>query len=294
MLTDKIPPAPSQAETDIVLAAINEKLSTKTFDPNNHQLMKQMVESFADSRGMVRLGLAEAFGVIGDTASPFLLQGLANHPNPVVRRACAKSLTLIGDLKAIPTLLHAFLNDEDTVVQGSSVAALAKTGEASASALLEILASPEHPESTKGHAAWALAFIGAKAKQQLYEAFSSDDPEVRAAVVGAIANIAEELQEEQAFNILINALTDNTSAVRIEAAAALGKINYQPALINLIELLNHTEGESRKAAALALMKMGDRTTLEPLQTALTQETEEAIKPVLKLAIAQIDKTSNNP
>ncbi|MDJ0735010.1 MAG: HEAT repeat domain-containing protein [Nostocaceae cyanobacterium] len=281
----------AQAETDALISTVNEQITLHTFDTNDRQLIKRMVESFADSRGMTRLRIAETLGDIGEGATPVLLEALANHPNPVVRRACAKTLTLIADPKAIPTLVHAFLNDEDTVVQGSSVGALARTGEPAVPELLKILESPEHPESIKGHAAWALAFIGAEAKEHLYKALSSDSDEVRAAVVGAIAKVAQDDPQTGAFDILINALGDAAESVRSEAAAALGNLAYKPAVPHLLPLLEHPEAESRKSAALALMKIRDTTAIEPLETALSKEQEAGVQSVIKLAIAQIQKPS---
>ena len=280
-----------QAQTDALLQMVNEQIALHTFDPNDHQLLKQMVEGMGDSRGMVRLGFAQALGEIGKPATPFLLEALSHHPNPVVRRAAAKTLTLIADPIAIPDLLHALLNDQDTVVQGSAVGALAQIGEAAVPALLDILASPEHPESIKGHAAWALAFMGVQAKEHLYRELNSDSAEVRAAVVGAIAKIAPEDSDGGAFNILVNALTDPAENVRCEAAAVLGNLAYRPAIPNLVELLHHPDWESRKAAALALMKIRDSAALAPLQAALTQEPEVAVQKVIKLAISQIEKLS---
>ena len=65
---------------------------------------------------MVRLSLAETLGSIGKPATPFLLEALAHHPNSVVRRASAKTLTLICEAIArTTTLLEAFLQDEDQV-----------------------------------------------------------------------------------------------------------------------------------------------------------------------------------
>ncbi|HAX79170.1 MAG TPA: glycosyl transferase family 2 [Cyanobacteria bacterium UBA11372] len=279
----------SHAETDALLASVKEQLDLETFNPDNHQLLKQMVECLGDTRGLVRLSLAQTLGEIGDPATPFLLEALANHPNVVVRRASAKTLTLICDPKTVPNLVHAFLNDEDTVVQGSAVGALARTGEAAVPVLLEILASPENSETTKGHAAWALAFIGAQAKEYIYPAIASDSPEVRSAVVGAIAKVAQESPDPQAFDLLVNALTDSDANVRCEAAAVLGNLAYQPAIPNLAELLHHPDWETRKASALALMKVGDRAAIEPLQAALSQESETAVQQVLKLAIAQLER-----
>ncbi|MEH1920932.1 HEAT repeat domain-containing protein [Nostoc sp.] len=279
----------SHVETDALFAVVSEQLSLNTFNSDDQELLKRMVESMGDSRGMVRLSFAEALGKIGKPATPLLMEAVANHPNPVVRRASAKTLTLIADPIAVPTLVNALLNDEDTVVKTSAVGGLAKIGEAAVPALLKILASTEYPESAKGHAVWALGFIGADAKEYLYQEINSDSDEVRAAVVGAIAKIAQESNEEGAFNILVNALTDPSEIVRCEAAAALGSLTYQPAIPHLVELLHHTDWETRKAAALALMKIGDRTSLEPLQAALTNEGEAAVQAVIKLAISQIER-----
>jgi bilin biosynthesis protein len=279
----------SQAKTDAILAAVNEQLGLNSFNPDDHELLKQMIESMGDSRGMIRLSFAEALGKVGKPATPLLMEAVANHPNPVVRRASAKTLTLIADPIAVPTLVNALLNDEDTVVKTSAVGGLAKIGEAAVPALLQILASNEYPESAKGHAVWALGFIGAEAKEHLYREINSDSADVRAAVVGAIAKIAEEGTEEGAFQILVNALTDSSLMVRCEAASALGSLAYQPAIPNLVELLHHPDWETRKAAALALMKIGDRTALEPLQAALTKEEKAGVQAVIELAISQIER-----
>ncbi|MBE9115633.1 HEAT repeat domain-containing protein [Lusitaniella coriacea LEGE 07157] len=279
----------SQAKVDKLVRRVNEQQASNTFDSTDRATLKQLVESFADSRGMVRLRIAETLGEIGKPAVPELVEGLTHHSNPVVRRACAKTLTLIADPSSIPSLIDALLKDEDTVVKGSSVGALARIGEASVPVLIEILASSQHPESMKGHAAWALAFIGAEAKEAIYQEISSDFATVRAAVVGAISNIAEGDPEERAFKILVNSLEDPAVNVRSEAAAALGKLNYQPAIPKLLESLHHENGETRKSAALALMKMGDRATIEPLQNAMTEESEESVKKAIALAISQIER-----
>lgn len=277
----------SPEETESLLHKVNEQLVTETFDKNDRLLLKQMVESLGDSRGMIRLGFAEALGKVGQPAVPFLLEALSNHTDPVVRRAAGKTLTLIADPSAVPVLINALLYDEDTVVKGSAVGALARTGEAAVPALLDILASSEHPESIKGHAAWALAFIGASAKEILYQEISSPSAVVRAAVVGGIAKVAQDAPEEKAFSILIQALADSDEMVRTEAAAVLGNLSYQPAAPYLIELLDHVDGESRKAAALALMKIGTPSAINPLQLALSQEAEGTVRRVLELAISQI-------
>lgn len=282
----------SPEEIDAFLASARKEVVQQTFDPNDTQRLKLMVECLGDSRGMVRLGFAETLGQIGKPATPFLIEALGNHPDPVVRRASAKTMTLIADPETISPLVHALLNDEDTVVKGSSVGALARIGKAAVPALLDILGSAEYPESTKGHAAWALAFIGPEAKEYLYREVNSEQVAVRAAVVGAIAKIAQDSGEEEALNILLTALGDSSEIVRTEAAAVLGNLAYKPAVPRLVELLNHpTSGETRKAAALSLMKIRSHSALVPLQTAWEQESEADIKQIIKLAITQLERQS---
>jgi bilin biosynthesis protein len=282
----------AQAQTDAFIQWVTEQISLETFDPNNQDLLMQLVESFSDARGMVRLRIAETLSDIGEPATPFLLKALESHSNPVVRRAAAKTLTLIADPLAIPTLLHALIHDEDTVVKGSSIGALARIGEPAVITLLDLLSSPEHSESIKGHAAWALAFIGAEARDHLYAAMNSDSLDVRCAVVGAIANLAQETQETKAIEILFTALKDPASEIRIESASALGKLSQQPAAIaQLIPVLQDLDPEVRKTAALSLMKLGDRSVLPDLQAALSRENEVHIRPVIQLAMTQLEKRS---
>lgn len=279
----------SPEETDILLAKVKQETIDKTFDTSDRKTIQQMVECMGDTRGMVRLGFAESLGRVGQPAIPFLVEALSHHGNEVVRRAAAKTLTLISDPVTIPPLLTAFLNDADQVVRNSSVGALARIGEQSVSPLLEILASPDNDETIKGHAAWALAFIGSKGKETIYQAYNSEIEEVRGAVVGAISKIAEEQAEEKAFSLLLQSLSDSSVNVRSEAAAALGNLAHKPAIPQLLELLKLPEPESRKSAALALMKIGDSSSIEILQKALSEESDSAVKPVIQLAINQLSR-----
>jgi bilin biosynthesis protein len=162
-------------------------------------------------------------------------------------------------------------------------------GEASVPVLLQILATPEHPESTKGHAAWALAFIGPEAKAYLYREIHSESEAVRTAVIGAIAKIAQDSPDAEAFTLLLQALDDTSETVRCEAAAVLGNLAYRPAVPRLIDLLGHGEGETRKAAALSLMKIKDQSAIIPLERALEREPAGGIQQILKLAITQLQK-----
>jgi bilin biosynthesis protein len=278
-----------QAENDVLVQAVNEQITLDTFEPSD-RLLRQLVQGLGDPRGLVRLRFAETLGEIGEPATPFLVEALATCSDVVLRRAAAKTLTIIADSSAVPALLQAFLNDEDTVVRSSSAGALARTGEAAVPALLEILASTEHSEDIKGHAAWALAFIGSEATEYLYKALRSDSLDVRCAVIGAIAHVAQEQSDEKSCNVLVSALTDPESLIRAEAAAALGQVNYPPAIPHLILAMQDSDVEVRKAAVSSLGKFGNSSVLEPLQRALNDPTE-VVRTLAKLAIAQIERQS---
>jgi bilin biosynthesis protein len=276
-----------QATHDALLELVEEQITLETLDVSDQNLLQRLVEGLGDPRGLIRLRFAETLGEIGEPATPLLRNALASHANVVVRRAAAKTLTLIGDSSAVPTLLHSFLNDEDTVVRSSSAGALARTGEAAVPALLDILASKEQPEDTKGHAAWALAFIGSEAAEYLYKALDSDSIDVRCAVIGAIAHVAQERGDEKSCGILITALTDPETIIRTEAASVFAQVNYPPAIPHLILATKDADLEVRKAAVSSLGKLGGQSEIEPLRSAL-QDPETVVQVLAKLAIAQIE------
>lgn len=281
----------AQQQVDRNVADITHKLLHKTFDPQTDaELLGELVENFSDSRGLTRMAIAEALAEVGKPASPYLIPAIARHPDPVVRRAAAKTMTLIADRAAIPTLIHALLNDEDTVVHGSAAGALARMGEEAVPELLSILANPATPQITIGHVAWALAFIGAEASEPIYAAIDSDSPEVRGAVIGAISNIAENHPEPRAFMLLLNALQDPSQSVRSEAASAIAKIKYRDGIPHLLQLFNSQEAEDCKAAALALMKLGAPEAVQPLEDRLAATSDESLTKILTLSLDQIRRS----
>jgi bilin biosynthesis protein len=114
-------------------------------------------------------------------------------------------------------------------------------------------------------------------------------------VIGALAKVVQEEPsqlglETERLKSLVQALDDEAAMVRCEAAAALGNCAYPPAVPRLINLLHHPDWETRKAVALALMKMGDCQALSPLRAACLEESDTAVQKVLRLAISQLEKT----
>jgi bilin biosynthesis protein len=268
--------------TDALIAQVTEQITNLQFDGSDRVLLQRMVdEGLGDTRGVVRLRFASTLGEIGDAATGVLVEALAHHPNEVVRRAAGKTLTLIGDPSAVPTLLHAFL-------RSSAVGALARSGEIAVPELLKILDSSEADETIKGHAAWALAFIGAEAAEYLTPALKSDSLDVRCAVLGAIVKVVQEQPSEKLVNVMVAALTDPVALIRSEAASGLGQIVHPPAIPHLILACRDTDVNVRKAAVNALGKVGDATAIGPLTTALG-DAENVVQVLAKVALAQLER-----
>lgn len=275
--------------TDALIDVVSQQIELLTFDPTDSALMGRLIDSCADPREEMRLQLVELFGEIGEEATPVLVNALSVHPNPLVRRVCAKSLARLGDPDAIPALIQALLNDTDPIAQSSASGALARMGEPAVPPLLEVIASPAYPDAQKGQAVWALSCLGDSAADQLYAAAESNSPTVRCAVMGAIASLAKHQHPPSSgINLLLNGLHDPNEAVRLEAASGLGALRYYNATADLVPLLNDPDPEIRKTTALALGSLKDPASFQPLQTLLT-DPSDVVRPVIQWAIQQVKK-----
>jgi len=312
----------TQAKVDKLIRYVNEQIELLSFDQPDPALLQQMIQSLVDPRRAARISLVESLSEIGEPATPFLLEGLCGHPEPVVRRACCNALTNIGDETAVAGLVAALTSDEDISVKSAAAGALAKVGAPAFNAIRDVLASDEVSESSKGHAAWAMATMSSEVSQQrLYRVMNDPSPAVRVAVVGAIAQLAQKQiaqkqiaqkqiaakppqskspqpkPNEQANNtlsILTEALSDPAADVRIEAAAHLARLNCQKAYQPLVACLKDPDWEVRKAAVLALGKLGNKETGGETVEAiahLKNDTETAVQRVAVLVTEQLQAAS---
>jgi bilin biosynthesis protein len=277
---------PAQITTDELLRTVNTQMALHSFDADTAVLQRIIEEGLGDTRGVIRLRAAETLGEIGEPATPQLIDALLNNANVTIRRAAAKSIALIEDPTAVPALLHAFLHDPDTVVHGSAVGALARIGEVAVPALLEIIADDSNPETTKGHAGWALAFVGAAAAEYLYPALNHESIDVRCAVISAFSHLAQEKGDLQACEILVKTLQDPAEILRCEAAAALGQVNYAGAVEPLIRSMQDPDVDVRKAAVSSLGKVGNTATIPYLEAAL-QDPLPVISVLARIALQQL-------
>ncbi len=316
---DRAPDSPeAQARVDQLIDYINGKIELLTFDDPAPFLLRQMVQCFVDPRRATRLNLVESFSQIGEPATPFLLEGVANHSESVVRRACCNALTNIGDPASVSVLVNSLLTDPDIGVKSAAAAALAKVGAPAFDALREMLASETASESCKGHAAWAMAAMSSEVSERLYCTMNDPSAAVRTAVIGAITQFIQTQTAQQAepgslglpqpqsdplqvaavkttrpetlqraLTMLTEALNDQSSEVRIEAAANLARLGCQKAYQPLIACLKDPTASVRKAAALALAKLGNPEAIEAIAL-LRRDVEESVQRTAAVAIDQLN------
>ena len=280
----------NQDEASQLAEELKQQLRRGEIPADDSSSIERMVAGLGDPRGLMRLTFAESLRVVGQAAVPSLCRALADHESVTVRRAAAKTLTLIEDPRALPVLLQALLNDPDPVVQGSAVGAMAAVGEEAIDNFLQVLINPASSAMQLGLASWGLAFVGARAPDALRKAAASDHPEIRCAAIAALGDQIQSLGDQEARGLVENALADVDTDVRAEAATLLGKLHNPDWAAPLLEpLLSDLQSQVRKNAALSLMKLQATDSQAALTTCLQKEQQDDVKAVFSLAINQLSQ-----
>ena len=256
-------------------------------DPESIQLM---IAGLGDPRGLLRRRFSEGLGSVGLAAVPALCQAMLTSDQVTVRRAAAKTLNLIGDPNTLPQLLKAFLSDTDSVVQGSTMGAMAGMGERATASILSVVENTNSSEMQIGLANWALSLIGDQAPNVLRQAAQSDNSNVRKSAFIALGSQIQTLDSNEDLNVIINALADSCSEIRAEAVTFLGKMDDAESSSNMIKpLLSDSDAWVRKNSALALMKLRSTSSIEAIEERIGSEKDEIVLNVFKLAVDQLQK-----
>ena len=269
---------------------LKRKLADQETPESDQGSIQQMIRGLGDHRGALRLTFAQSLGNVGEEAIPYLCDALKNDPNVIIRRASAKTLNLIGSKKALPNLVDAFKTDQDPVVQGSSAGAMATIGAPAIDELLKILVDPGCTAFQVGLINLALSFIGAKAPDAFNQATLSENIEIRIAAITVLAEQIQARTNSSAKKALLNALSDDASEVRAEAATMAGKtLEPEDASNQLCTMLRDESDQVRKNTSLALMKMEATNAIERIKDAINTETNEQVKSVMTVAVNVLEK-----
>ena len=124
----------------------------------------------------------------------------------------------------------------------------------------------------------------------LQSATSSNNPEIRIAALSALAEQAQKQENNQVRLLILNALKDQNSEVRAEAATIVGKsMDQEDAACHLHALLKDENTQVRKNTALSLMKMESMISIDSIKQAIEEETDEQVKGVMIVAKNQLAK-----
>ena len=269
---------------------LKRKLAEQETPESDQASIQQMIRGLGDHRGALRLTFAQSLGNVGEEAIPYLCDALKNDPNVIIRRASAKTLNLIGSKKALPNLVDAFKTDQDPVVQGSSAGAMATIGAPAIDELLKILVDPGCTAFQVGLINLALSFIGAKAPDAFNQATLSENIEIRIAAITVLAEQIQARTNSSAKKALLNALSDDASEVRAEAATMAGKtLEPEDASNQLCRMLQDESDQVRKNTSLALMKMEATNAIEQIKDAINAEKNEQVKSVMTVAVNVLEK-----
>ncbi len=265
----------------------------------------------------IRIIAARSLGGMSHPRGMSLLLGALLHRDPNLRRAGAEALGEARNRGAVRPLFEAALFDEEISVRQAAAKALAKldpeealrlflqalrkdnpatrTAAAEAIAYLGIpaalepllqLALFEKGEGVRRAAATAMGVLDSeKALALLVEALEDADPQVREAAAKALEYMGNPATLEPLFQV---ALFDKGGGVRRAAATAMGALDSEKALALLVEAMEDTDPQVRKAAAKALEYMGNPAALEPLfQVALFGE-DESVRRAAATAMGALD------
>tara|TARA_B100000700_G_scaffold137095_1_gene153077 strand:+ start:880 stop:1782 length:903 start_codon:yes stop_codon:yes gene_type:complete len=268
---------------------IGKKSIAKIKSKEKQSNIKLLIKGLGDNNGLVRRSYAEKLGKIGSEALPELIHALLNSKNVIQRRAAAKTLKLVEDPTALPHLIKALTNDSDMVVQCSAAGAIAIFGEDAVKHLVIVLENQEHTEMQHGLAAWCLSFIGANATDAIKKAAKSKNIKVKSAAISALEEHIKQSKDQDAIELVENAINDKNEIVQVEAIRLVGKLYKIESFIPiLIGQLKNKNTDIRKASILSLMQLNIKEALNQLKDLFAVEDDKNIKKIVELAIKKLD------
>ncbi len=241
-----------------------KKRSEKTFDELIYELRNSNSEK-------VRYNAARVLGELGDSrAVEPLINVLKNDKNGSVRLYAARALGELGDISATPHLIESLREDRNVDVRVRAARALGRLGgEEVVEPLVEALSDENSQVCIT--ATDALIEIGPIAVNALIESTQHKKVNVRCDATRALG----ELGDTKAVKPVIKMLKDEWVNVRIYAVTSLGKLGDTEAVPALIEVLKNEEENElvRAGAAAALGVLRDQKALLPLRELIMQADE---------------------
>jgi HEAT repeat protein len=232
-----------------------------------------------DGDESVRCAAIDALGQVGatDETTRKRLTDLLSDGSTAVRCAAARALGLLKEAAAVPALVEALSDAEETVRQtvAEAIGAIGIMPESAMDTLVGGLASPDN--LVRAQTARALGEIGSVAADTapaLVGVLEDSNDSVRAEAVEALGKLGP-AAADVAVPRMVHALHDPDSWVSALAAEALGAMgeSAEEAVPALVRSLSHISAQVRANAAEALGKMDQAA--QTARPALVQAATEA-------------------
>lgn len=265
-------------------------------DPRAEEVL---IVALGDSKEAIRFGAARALGRPGRHASVEPLLKLLGSPRegPLVRRTVARSLAIIGDLRAVPRLL-AMRQDGSAEVRVAVRQALLTLPSgmvplSRVDVLLEILTDREASESARADAARRLSETpDLRSIPVLIAALEAPGPvrrppttlgeliqartAARTTLPAAAARALGQLDAKEAVPFLVQAARNSDGEVKVAAYEALARLRTPEAIAVAIDGLGDREARARRWAAFILAELGTSDALERLRSAV-EDPDEGVR-----------------
>ena len=232
----------------------------------------------------VRWALVHVLGAIHKKPGVDAMLAELKHPSYVVRRRVAESLGGFKERRAVDPLIAVLENtDEMKSIRAAAATALGALKDERASVSLLAALADENAEVRLKAAAALGNLKDSKAVTRLMEMLENplEPDNVRAAAAAALGNIGDKTAE----SVLIRALDIRVGNISKNAIVALGKLESERAIPNLIAILEDkrvildastdalAKASARTKAATALGEIGGSRAAEAIGKRLIDDTE---------------------
>ncbi|MFO0633845.1 MAG: HEAT repeat domain-containing protein [Nannocystaceae bacterium] len=239
------------------------------------------------AEGSLARNLCRVVGSLGSARWAPELVGLLGSADPSVRCAAAIALGhLPGDHEGADALAFA-LADEEPLVRAAACRALGQLAPPQAPAAL-LAATHDRAAQVRAAAVAALVALDNPVALPRLRAIVVEDT-APAVVVHAIAGLASSGRDQDLTMLMSLSLSADHEVVKA-AARALASFQPHRATAALVGLCSHARWDVRWAAAQALGKRRDATSLGAMQRVLADERDPLVRQALTEAIAELDGT----
>lgn len=226
------------------------------------QVLDTLITGCSDPKPIVREAAVTALGELESTDGfPTVLKALLD-PEPDVRRAAVTALRRIADMRAVRPLMALTLVEPR--IRHLALDAVVKWGSQAVPELLGTL--QDRDAGIAINSVIALGRIGDP--QAVPELLSSVNYLHSSLLRGYVMESLGLLADKRALSVLIDALGESNSVIRLNAAAALLKIKDVRAVHPLMKLLFDEDEDVRTMAAMALGEIGDSRAATELERVL--------------------------